>query len=48
MPLSEDKQTVETAATIVETMKGIFSTPPGFRPGQGATTFPEVSSLSLL
>jgi hypothetical protein len=34
MPLPEDKQVVETSGAIAETLKGIFSTPPGHRPGQ--------------
>ncbi|KAK3071747.1 hypothetical protein LTR53_008075 [Teratosphaeriaceae sp. CCFEE 6253] len=31
MPLSENKQTNETAATLVQTLKGAFGTPPGYR-----------------
>ena len=34
MPLPEDKEVVETAGALVETLKNIFSTPPGFRPGK--------------
>lgn len=33
MPLSTNDKTNETAATLVKTLQGAFSTPPGFRPG---------------
>lgn len=34
MPLSNDAKVNETAGKLVETLKGAFGTPPGYRPGK--------------
>jgi catalase len=33
MPLPANEATVENAKELITTLKGIFGTPPGFRPG---------------
>lgn len=35
MPLPEDSKVVETAESLVKTLRGAFDTPEQYRPGKG-------------